>query len=86
VNVQISGGKSATETKAGKKHRYQAPPAPNPENAERREAGERQFTLNRPATVESANLMGKVVAEPVPFAWCPFRKQVLYSPGRKAAS
>jgi hypothetical protein len=59
------------------------------DKAERREAGRQQFQLRRVATVEEqvtewkdGRLVSKRVAVPVPYAWCPHRKQVLYSPIR----
>lgn len=89
-------GKSERKTpigqrKAGKGARsFTAPPAPTHavpskkgEPPTPREAGEQQFCLRRPATVEVATLLGKVEAITVPYAWDPHRKRILFSPRKE---
>lgn len=83
---KMTSARIAGPAKAGKRAgRYTAPPEPNLEKQEAREAGERQFCLARPATVEVANLMGKLEAVTVPYTWDAARKHVCFSPVRKHA-
>lgn len=74
----------AKVAKAGKRSgAYRTPPMPNPDNAARRAAGERQFTSPRALTVEVAGITGKPRAVTVPFLYDPNRKRAVLSPANK---
>lgn len=75
--------------KAGKKKIYQAPPSPNYEKQEAREAGEQQFTAKHQLTVPAIKIVfdknknrfiTKMFDEPVNFLFDEDRKRFIYSP------
>lgn len=72
------------QRKAGKGRKpFTAPPEPSEANLSRRIMGDQQFELRRPATVEIADLTGKLRAVAVPFGWDTSRKHITFSPSKQ---
>lgn len=78
--------------KAGKKKSFTPPPAPNPENKKRRDAGRQQFVAKHQLTEQVVKTVfnkktfkfeEKLVEVTVPFIWDETRGQFVYSPRRE---
>lgn len=90
---KVAKASSNTAVKAGKKKSYVAPPAPNPENQRRREAGQQQFQSREQFTQKIVKVVlnkktfqfeDKIVDDPIPFIWDKDRKQFVYSIRKEA--